>query len=115
MPWRARPSRCPTAAGDAACGAETVDRLVGAPRAHPYADTSPAELPPPPIPEVVINGQEEPLAPPAMGAAYVARMQSRGGHLRQAVVAGTGHVELIAPGTAAWEQTTAIVLQQLAR
>ena len=101
------------AAGDASCGADVIDKLAGAPRDHAYADTSPAEMPPPPIPEVVINGDQDPIAPRAMGEAYAARMKARGGRIRQETVARSGHAELIAPGTAAWARAVAAVQELL--
>jgi len=93
------------AAGDAACGADSVDRLVDATssrRFDVYADTSPAELGRTVTREILINGEWDTLAPPAMGRAYVARMRPGGQAVRQTAVAGMGHVELITPGTAAW-------------
>jgi len=92
------------------CGAENVEKLVGAPAAtHPdvYADTSPAELGPGAEPEVLISGQEDQLAPPSLAAAYAARM--KGSHIRQIVLADSGHVELISPGSAAWSRAAEVV------
>jgi acetyl esterase/lipase len=85
------------------CGARAVAKLVGAPSAsHPniYADTSPAELGVGHEEAVQINGAEDPLAYPALAEGYAAKL--RGARIRQIVVADTGHVELISPGTAAW-------------
>ena len=92
------------------CGAENVEKLVGAPAVtHPdvYADTSPAELGPGPEPEVLISGLEDQLAPPSLAAAYATRM--KGAHIRQIVLADTGHVELISPGSAAWSRVTEVM------
>jgi acetyl esterase/lipase len=92
------------------CGVDTVERLVGPPTAdHPnvYADTSPAELGVGKDEEVLINGADDPLAPPRLAADYKARM--RGARIRDVVVADTGHVELISPGTAAWSRVTEII------
>ena len=93
------------AAGDAACGAESVDRLVGRQspsRANAYADTSPAELGRTATREILINGEDDTLAPPAMGRDYVRRLRHTGQNVRQTTIAKMGHVELIAPGTPAW-------------
>jgi acetyl esterase/lipase len=95
---------------EAICGADTVERLVGSPTAvHPnvYADTSPAELGVGLDEEVLVNGADDPLAPPRLAADYKSRMQ--GARIRDVVVADTGHVELISPGTAAWSRVTEII------
>ena len=100
------------ALGDQSCGRETVHRLIGASGpAHPdpYADTSPAELGHGRAPGVQINGEEDTIAPPAMADAYVARMTARGENVRQITLPDTGHVELIAPGTAAWAEAVKAV------
>ncbi len=97
-----------TTAGEG-CGDELVRGLVGEPSAERpdvLADTSPAAL------EfrarsVVINGDEDPIAPPAMARAFVARMRERGIHIDEVILPDTGHVELIAPGTAAWAAAVA--------
>jgi len=92
------------------CGEGTVERLVGAPTAaHPnvYADTSPAELGIGTDEEVLISGAEDGIAPPRLAADYKARM--KGARIRDIVLADTGHVELISPGTAAWSRVTEII------
>jgi acetyl esterase/lipase len=92
---------------DNLCGDGVAAQLVGpaTPR-HPdvYADTSPAALGVGPEPETLISGADDPLATPALAAAYAAKM--KGARIRQFVLADTGHVELIAPGSAAWSRVT---------
>jgi hypothetical protein len=56
---------------------------------------------------VQINGAEDGLAPPTLAAAYQARMT--GARIRGLVIADTGHVELISPGSAAWSRVTEVV------
>ena len=100
------------AAGEAACGVESVDRLVGPPtpgHADVYADTSPAELGRTATREILINGGDDTLAPPRMGRAYVARLRPTGQRVRQTTIASMGHVELITPGTPAWASAIAAV------
>ena len=92
------------------CGEDTVDRLVGPPTAaHPnvFSDTSPAELGVGDDEEVLINGVEDGIAPPRLAADYKAKM--KGARIRDIVLADTGHVELISPGTAAWSRVTEII------
>ncbi|HLK23677.1 MAG TPA: alpha/beta hydrolase [Caulobacteraceae bacterium] len=87
------------------CGDESVSRLVGRPsakRPDVLADTSPAELAPR-VAAVVISGEEDGVAPPQMARAFVAKMAARGMRFDEVVLPATGHVELIAPGTRAWD------------
>jgi acetyl esterase/lipase len=94
--------------GDDGCGADTIAKLVGpATATHPdvYADTSPAELGAGHQPDVLISGDQDGISPPDDGARYAAKMQGQGAQIRHVVVPDTGHVELIAPGTAAWTLT----------
>ncbi|HVM99770.1 MAG TPA: hypothetical protein VMT68_06110 [Caulobacteraceae bacterium] len=106
-----------SARGEEGCGAAVIARLVGFSqpgRADVYADTSPAELGVGRDREVVINGEEEGISPPRNGAAYVAKMAANGADIRHVVLNDTGHVEPIAPGTAAWTRTVEAI-EQLVR
>lgn len=90
------------------CGVGTVDKLVGAPSpGHPevFADTSPAELGAGKDREVLVSGDQDPIAPPSLADAYAAKMKRRGAAIDAVTVPQTGHVELISPGTAAWSAT----------
>ncbi|HEX3920361.1 MAG TPA: alpha/beta hydrolase [Caulobacteraceae bacterium] len=86
------------------CDPVNVEKLVGfgAAGRDVWADTSPAALGAGPERQVFINGEEDGIAPPALDAAYVARMDARGARLRLIAVPDEGHVEEIAPGSAAW-------------
>jgi hypothetical protein len=90
------------------CGPEVVAKLVGQAgpaRTDVYADTSPAELGAGKDRLVMISGDDDPISPPSLNEAYVAKMRARGADIRGFTVPQTGHVELIAPGTAAWVKT----------
>jgi acetyl esterase/lipase len=94
----------PEAAEDV-CGKGVIARLVGPPTpTHPnvWADTSPAELGAGPEPQVQINGEEDSIAPPSFARRYAAKLPAA--RLATIVLPDTGHVELIAPGTRAWDQ-----------
>jgi pimeloyl-ACP methyl ester carboxylesterase len=56
---------------------------------------------------VLISGDRDPVAPPPLAAAYAAKM--RRAHIEDIVFRDTGHVELIAPGSAAWSRTARII------
>ena len=105
------------AATDAACGPEVIDRIAGAPtaaRLNVYADTSPAELLPLGIPQALVNGEEDLVAPPWLGRLYADRVRASGEELEAVVLPDTGHVELISPGTAAWSREVELI-ERLAR
>ncbi len=89
---------------DTACGADTVAAMAGSPspgRPDVYADTSPAALAPLGVPTWVIHGTEDDTVKPAVGNAYAALARARGDRVEVLTPPG-GHVEEIAPGTAAW-------------
>ena len=98
------------------CGAGTVEKLVGPPSVqHPdvYADTSPAELGVARGQEALISGDQDPIAPPALAEAYVAKMRRRGARIGATTLPHTGHVELISPGTPAWAETVRAIRRLL--
>lgn len=103
------------ATGPDRCGGpQTIDDLVSARlRAikDPYLDTSPARLPAPEAPVVVISGELDPIVPPSFGPPFAARWKA------QAVtIPGAGHFELIDPGSAAWtDQIAPVVARMLGR
>ncbi len=88
----------------AVCGADTVDRLVGAAtpsHPDPYADTSPVALLPLGVPQVLVSGEKDVIAPPRYAASYVAKAQAAGERVPSVVIPAQGHFELISPGTPA--------------
>jgi acetyl esterase/lipase len=90
------------------CGVDTVARLVGEPTAshpHIYADTSPTELGAGRDREQLISGDRDGVAPPALADAYLVKMKLKGAAIGAVTIPETGHVELISPGTAAWDET----------
>jgi acetyl esterase/lipase len=98
------------------CGAATVEKLVGHGAAHHggvWSDTSPAELGAGHDREVLISGDEDQIAPPELAVAYAAKMKAKGADVRALALPDTGHVELIAPGTAAWTEAVRTVERML--
>lgn len=97
------------------CLADIRERLTGAPgpvRADPYGDTSPARLQPAPATQISVNAVEDRIAPPLLGAGYTALVLEAGGDAAYIEVPG-GHVELIAPGTEAFDRQKALILETL--
>jgi len=88
------------------CLDAVYDRLTGPPapeRPDPLSDTSPAELLPVGVPFVSVNGSEDRIAPPLLGEALTRKAVAAGDRARLIIVPATGHVELVAPGTAAFD------------
>jgi acetyl esterase/lipase len=88
------------------CLDAVYDQLTGpasAARPDPLADTSPARLLPIGVPFVSVNGSEDRIAPPLLGDALTRRAEEAGDTASLIVVPATGHVELVSPGTKAFE------------
>jgi len=95
-------SRPVTAPG---CLDAIYDQLTGPPspeRPDPLADTSPARLFPVGVAFVSVNGSEDTIAPPMLGDALTRKAQGAGDSASLVVIAATGHVELVSPGTQAF-------------
>lgn len=105
--------------GPGACGADTVDRLVslstrGKPnRADAFLDTSPADLLPLNVPQILIQGARDPIVPPAQGAHYAARAEAVKERVEVVTIPNAGHFELIAPWTPAWGPITEVFKRAL--
>jgi acetyl esterase/lipase len=105
----------PVTAAD--CLASIMDKLVGAPsasRPDVFSDTSPAEMLPLGVPQVSVNGSLDRTAPPILGQGYSDRARKAGDVSDAVLVPGAGHVELVSPGTQAFE-TQANLLQKMLR
>jgi acetyl esterase/lipase len=80
------------------CGNEVIGRLTGG----RFADTSVPRLAPLGVPQVLINGRQDRIIPVAYAEGYAAPMRAAGDDVRVRMLDRTGHVELVAPETAAW-------------
>ena len=83
------------------CGTEVIGRLTGG----RFADTSVPRLAPLGVGQVLINGLQDRIIPTAYAEGYAAPMRAAGDEVRVRMIDETGHVELIAPETAAWAAT----------
>ncbi|MEG3150127.1 alpha/beta hydrolase [Sphingomonas sp. ZT3P38] len=99
------------ASPDNGCGVEVVGRLVGAPGTRPdvYADTSVPRLLPIGVPQDLVNGREDRIIPIRLGTGYVEQAHKAGDRVALHIIPATGHVELVAPGTAAWAETKRLI------
>ena len=61
------------------------------------------------VPQDLVNGREDKIIPLRLGADYVARARAAGDTVTLHVVDHTGHVELVAPGTAAWAEAKRLI------
>jgi len=91
------------AEGPGRCGEPgTVDDLVkGAPKRSPYADTSPRELLPTSVAQVVVSGELDPIVPVKLERDYAAAATRSGTRAELVVYPGAGHFEPIDPATPA--------------
>ena len=104
------PDLAATAASpDNGCGTEVVAKLVGTGRADPFADTSVPPLLPIGVPQDLVNGREDRIIPYRMATDYVARATAAGDRAILHTVPATGHVELVAPESAAWAETKRLI------
>ena len=102
-------------AGPGRCGEpDTVDQLVGTEaRAGTdiFADTSPSNMLPLGIEQVVVSGELDPIVPAQYGRAYAAYADQEGDTVTEISIDEAGHFELIDPTAPAW----AVILQQIER
>jgi acetyl esterase/lipase len=102
---------------DQGCGTAVVARLVGLPApAHPdvYADTSVPRLLPLGVPHDLVNGAQDSIIPLRHGTGYAERARRAGDTVSLHFVPATGHVELVAPETAAWATAKRLIEQAFA-
>lgn len=101
------------ASPDNGCGTGVVARLVGTPGSRPdiYADTSVPRLLPLRVPQDLVNGREDRIVPFRLATDYMAKARAAGDSVTLHTVPATGHVELIAPESAAWAQTRRLILR----
>lgn len=88
------------------CLSDIYDKLVGpisSSRARVLSDTSPAEMLPLGVRQVSVNGHEDGIAPPRLGESIARKARAAGDSAEAQVVLDTGHVELVSPGTKAWD------------
>jgi acetyl esterase/lipase len=80
------------------CGTAVIARISGG----RFAETSVPRLAPLGVKQVLINGRQDRIIPTAYAEGYAAPMRAAGDDVRVRMLDSTGHVELVAPETAAW-------------
>jgi len=100
------------ASPDNGCGTAVVGRLVAG---GGYADTSIPRLLPLGVSQDLVNGREDRIIPGRLATDYVTTAKKAGDRVRLAMIADTGHVELIAPETPAWATAKRTIVKGLHR
>jgi len=106
------------ASPDNGCGTEVIAQLVGPKTAvhpDPYADTSVTRLLPFGVPQDLVDGREDRIIPYRLPVDYTAKARAAGDAVTLHTVPETGHVELVSPGTAAWDETKRLIAAAFAR
>lgn len=85
------------------CGTEVIARISGG----RFAETSVPRLAPLGVKQVLINGRQDRIIPTAYAEGYAVPMRAAGDDVRVRMLDATGHVELVAPETAAWAAAVA--------
>jgi acetyl esterase/lipase len=99
------------ASPDNGCGTDVVTKLTGG---H-YADTSVPRLLPMSVSQELVNGREDRIIPYRMATDYVARARAAGDRAELHTVPATGHVELVAPESAAWAEVKRLLAKAFAK
>ena len=80
------------------CGTEVIAQISGG----RYEETSVPRLAPLGLAQILVNGLQDRIIPTAYAEGYADQMRAKGDYVRTRMVDRTGHVELIAPESAAW-------------
>jgi acetyl esterase/lipase len=88
------------------CGDGILERLAPSDR---LADVSPAMLPPPDSPIVMVSGVLDRLVPPYVARDYARARQGQVGSVRLVDIPEAGHFDLVAPSTPAWAEIRRLI------
>lgn len=100
------------ASPDNGCGTDVVAQLTGMPttaRPDVYRDTSVPRLLPLKVAQDLVNGREDRIIPLRLATDYERQARKAGDKITLTIVPATGHVELIAPESAVWAKTQALI------
>jgi pimeloyl-ACP methyl ester carboxylesterase len=85
----------------------SIERLA---RPERLAEVSPAILPPPDAPVVMVSGVLDRLVPPYVAHDYARAQRGKpGGAVRLVNIPEAGHFDLVTPGTPAWEEVRRLI------
>lgn len=106
------------ASPDNGCGTAVIARLTGGPspdHADVFADTSVPRLLPLGVTQHLVNGENDRIIPMRLGTGYEALARAKGDAVTLHRIPATGHVELVAPESAAWAHTIRLIEQGFAQ
>lgn len=96
------------------CLSDIMPGLVGETspeRMDVFLETSPARLQPSSARQISVNGTHDRIAPPKLGKAFTELARASGGQAEYVEIPTAGHVELITPGTPAFEAQASILMK----
>jgi acetyl esterase/lipase len=93
------------------CGTEVIAKISGG----RFAETSVPRLAPLGVEQVLVNGLQDRIIPAAYAEGYAGPMRAAGDRVDVRMIDRTGHVELIAPETAAWAAAVLEIEKALGR
>ncbi|WP_380878306.1 hypothetical protein ACFB49_16460 [Sphingomonas sp. DBB INV C78] len=82
-------------------------------RTDRFRDTSPPAMGRFPAKQILVSTSEDRISPPSISAAYSRKVALNGLKPTLVTVPGEGHVELIAPGSEAWNETVTLIEREL--
>lgn len=98
------------------CLADIKNSLTGSAsenRPDPLSDTSSDRLLPTGLKIYSVNGERDRIAPPALGDDFTVKAEQAGDEAKAFIIPGEGHVELIAPGSDAFEKQVSLLKEIL--
>ena len=98
------------------CLAAIKDDLVGASsetRPDPLSDTSSDRLLPAGTKIISVNGARDHIAPPELGTGFTDKALAAGDTAKTVIIENEGHVELIAPGSGAFDEQVRLITEIL--
>jgi acetyl esterase/lipase len=97
------------------CGRGIIENLVHLNTPDPFAETSPASLPPSPARIVMVSGIVDRLVAPWVAHEYAQDMRGKRQRPIELVdIPDAGHFDLVTPGTPAWKEISKRIVQTLA-
>lgn len=97
------------------CGI-SVSSLTGsasAARPHVFADTSPIDMVPFDAKVVLVNGEHDEIAPPALEKHFADTARQAGMDVTTMTLPGAGHFDEVTPGTPTWDRINAVILRAI--
>ncbi len=100
------------AAAQKICGAAVLQLMGGNKVQFParYSQGSPAELLSHEIPQILIQGQEDPIVPLDSVKSYFAQARRKKDDIQLLEIKNAGHYELVIPGSSAWPAVKKAIL-----